>query len=86
MAVAVITTAAMTAAGSLSFFCFYAETDPAATIAADLLKKAEVISSAFSAAVFLLPPVSFFSLPDISDLSHKKNIHQLEVSVFFQIP
>ena len=52
------------------------ETDPAAIIAADLLKKAEVISSAFSAAVFLLPPVSFFSLPDISDLSHKKNFHQ----------
>ena len=76
MAVAVIITAATTAAGSLSFFCFYAETDPVAIIAADLLKKAEVISSAFSAAVFLLPPVSFFSLPDISDLSHKKNFHQ----------
>ncbi len=39
-------------------------------------EKAEVISSAFSAAVFLLPPVSVFSLPDISDLSHKKNFHQ----------
>jgi hypothetical protein len=44
VAVAVITTAATTAVGSSSFFCFCAEMDAAATIAADLLKRGCKIS------------------------------------------
>lgn len=76
MAVAVITTdAAMTAAGSSSFFCFCVEMDAAATIADDPSERAEVISSALSAACFFQSPVFSFFLPDISDLSHKKHFH-----------
>lgn len=57
MAVAVITTAATTAVGSSSFFCFCAEMDAAATIAADLLKRQRLFPLPF----LMLSPL-FFSV------------------------